>query len=276
MSPTWMSEEAPARAHPGMAGRGRLILRAVPLVLLVFGGLLVMLLLRLIERPLFGQARPWTPFITVFVCRTALRIMGLPVTHHGTPMVHPGAIVANHSSWLDIFALNSAAPLYFVSKSEVAQWPGIGWLARATGTMFVNRRKREAAAQKTLFEARLAAGHRLLFFPEGTSTDGQRVLPFKSTLFAGLMAESAPKGLWVQPVTVAYRAPDGEDARFYGWWGDMSFTPHLAQVLAQAGQGQVDVTWHAPLEVAAFSDRKALARDCEEFVRTAHFEASTS
>ena len=276
MSPTWMSEDAPAPAHPGLAGRGRMLWRAAPLVVLVFGGLLLLLLLRVIERPLFGAARPWTPSITVFVCRNALRIMGVSIDHHGAPMVHPGAMVANHSSWLDIFALNSAGPLYFVSKSEVAQWPGIGWLARATGTVFVTRHPREAGAQKTLFERRLAAGHRLLFFPEGTSTDGQRVLPFKSTLFGGLTSDTAPKGLWVQPVTVVYTASEGEDARFYGWWGDMSFAPHLAQVLAQAVQGRIDVTWHAPVEVASFEDRKALARHCEAVVRAGHSEGPNS
>ncbi|MEO1025969.1 MAG: lysophospholipid acyltransferase family protein, partial [Pseudomonadota bacterium] len=208
-----------------------------------------------------------------FVCRYALRILGLTINHHGAPMAHPGAMVANHSSWLDIFALNSAGPLYFVSKSEVAQWPGIGWLARATGTVFVNRRAREAGTQKTLFEERLAAGHRLLFFPEGTSTDGQRVLPFKSTLFAGLISDP---GLWVQPVTVVYSAPEGEDARFYGWWGDMDFAPHLAQVLAQAPQGRVDVIWHAPVDVATFACRKSLARHCEAVVSAGHSGAASS
>jgi lyso-ornithine lipid O-acyltransferase len=97
-------------------------------------------------------------------------------------MQHKGALVANHASWLDIFTLNACDRIYFVSKSEVAGWPGIGWLARATGTVFINRQGREAQMQKLLFEARLRAGHRLLFFPEGTSTDGQRVLDFKSTL----------------------------------------------------------------------------------------------
>ncbi len=270
MSATWRSEDYPDLPPLTWAGRMRCILRGVPLAITVFGGLLVLLLLRLVERPLHGLNRPWTPNVTVAVCRTAFRILGLPLTHHGTPMIHPGAMVANHSSWLDIFALNAGGPLYFVSKAEVAAWPGIGWLARATGTVFVNRRAREAGAQKSLFETRLSAGHRLLFFPEGTSTDGQRVLPFKSTLFAALYSDALPDDLWVQPVTVAHIAPDGADARFYGWWGDMDFAPHMLRVLAQMPQGRVEVTWHQPIPVAKAGDRKTLARLCEDAVRKAH------
>lgn len=265
-----MSDDAPKMPRLSFAARVRCIMRGVPLGLIVFGGLLLLLVLRLVERPLFGMARPWTPHVTVAVCRLALRVLGLSVTHHGTPMPHPGAMVANHSSWLDIFALNAGGPLYFVSKAEVANWPGIGWLARATGTVFVNRRRHEAGAQRAVFESRLAAGHRLLFFPEGTSTDGQRVLEFKSTLFAALFSDTTPDDLWVQPVTVVYTAPEAADPRFYGWWGDMDFAPHLLQVLAQSPQGRVDITWHAPLEVAENGNRKVLARVSETAVRKAH------
>lgn len=274
MSPTWSSEDTPKLAPLTWAGRLRAVWRGVALGCVVFGGLLVLLSLRLIERPFNGAVRPWSPRVTVAVCRLAFRVLGLPITHHGVPMTHPGAMVANHSSWLDIFALNSGGPLYFVSKSEVAKWPGIGWLARATGTVFVNRRAREAGAQKNLFETRLAAGHRLLFFPEGTSTDGLRVLGFKSTLFAALFSDAAPGDLWLQPVSVVYTAPPGADQRFYGWWGDMEFAPHLVQVLAQAPQGRVDVTWHNPIAVDAAGDRKTLARLSEDAVRGAHPKGS--
>ena len=170
------------------------------------------------------------------------------------------------------FALNAAAPLYFVSKSEVAAWPGIGWLARATGTVFVRRERREAWAQKHIFEDRIAAGHRLMFFPEGTSSDGLRVLKFKPTLFAGLFAE-ALVDLWMQPVSVTYRAPIGSEPRFYGWWGDMDFGPHLLKVLATRRQGRVEVTWHPPMRVADFEDRKALSAAAETAVRGGHLAA---
>ncbi|MEN8891898.1 lysophospholipid acyltransferase family protein [Planktotalea arctica] len=243
--------------------------RALPLAILVFSCLILLLAVRLIERPLFGMRRPVTPYITQFVCRNAFRIMGMGFSVKGAQMTQRGAVVANHSSWLDIFSLNAVKRVYFVSKSEVAQWPGIGWLARATGTVFIARDPRKAHAQKELFEARLKAGHKLLFFPEGTSTDGLRVLPFKSTLFAAFFAPEMRDILWVQPVSVNYYAPDGEEARFYGWWGDMDFAPHLVKTLAAKRQGRVEVIYHTPLRVAEAQSRKSLALDCETAVRSA-------
>ncbi len=181
-----------------------------------------------------------------------------------------GILVANHSSWLDIFALNAGAPLYFVSKVEVADWPGIGLLARLTGTVFVRRDAREAGRQAAMLEDRILAGHRLLFFPEGTSTDGQRVLPFKPTLFASVFSERLRETALIQPVTVSYQAPEGYDPRFYGWWGDMEFGPHLLHLLAASKSGCVTVTWHTPLCVNAHKDRKEIARTAEAAVRAAH------
>jgi 1-acyl-sn-glycerol-3-phosphate acyltransferase len=176
-------------------------------------------------------------------------------------------MVANHSSWLDIFALNAAKRLYFVSKSEVAAWPVIGWLARATGTLFIVRDRREAVSQIEVFRKRLTAGHTLLFFPEGTSTDGLQVLPFKPTLFASFFAPELRDKLVLQAVTVVYKAPPGTDARFYGWWGNMDFAPHLISTLAAAKQGSIEVIYHESKKLTDFSDRKQLARTLEEQVR---------
>ncbi len=270
-TPTWTGEDTPNEPLRLRFGDWlRVLWRGAFLGLVTFGGLAAMLILRLIERPLHGAARPWTPSLTLFVCRAAFRVMNIDYLCHGAPMDHRGAVVANHSSWLDIFALNRDARIYFVSKSEVSAWPGIGWLARATGTVFIRRSARDAAKQKRTFEERLTLGHKLLFFPEGTSTDGLRVLPFKPTLFAAFFAPELREITWVQPVTVAYTAPDGAETRFYGWWGDMDFGPHLLKTLAASKQGRVDVTWHDPLKVADFPDRKALAKAAEIAVRSAH------
>ncbi|MCV2892027.1 lysophospholipid acyltransferase family protein [Lentibacter sp. XHP0401] len=266
---SWDASRAPDETNITLAGWLRVILRAAALIVLVFGGLLVLLALRLFERPLYGLHRPWTPYITQFVCRMAFVILGMKHSATGRQMKEAGAVVANHASWLDIFTLNARKRVYFVSKSEVAKWPGIGWLARATGTVFINRDRREARAQQEVFEARLLAGHKLLFFPEGTSTDGLRVLPFKPTLFQAFFADSLRERLFVQPVSVVYRAPAGATVRFYGWWGDMEFGPHLLKTLAAGHGGSVSVTYHAPLRVADFADRKALARAAEDAVRSA-------
>jgi 1-acyl-sn-glycerol-3-phosphate acyltransferase len=201
------------------------------------------------------------------VCRGAFVILGVEHRAEGSQMKDAGAVVANHSSWLDIFTLNARKRVYFVSKSEVARWPGIGWLARATGTVFIKRDPREAKLQQEIFEARLLAGHKLLFFPEGTSTDGLRILPFKPTLFQAFFAKPLRDRLFVQPVTVVYEAPFGETARFYGWWGDMDFGSHLLKTLSAGRGGRVTVKYHTPLRVADFDDRKALAKAAEAAVR---------
>ena len=270
MSPTWESPEPPESEAIGLLGWLRALLRGTALAALVFGALVLLLLVRLVERPLFGLRRPVTPFITQFVCRNAFRILGMGFETDGTLMRERGAVVANHSSWLDIFALNARKRIYFVSKAEVAKWPGIGWLARATGTVFVERNPRRAREQTEVFEQRLLAGHKLLFFPEGTSSDGRRVLPFKTTLFAAFLTPQLRQTLYIQPVTVLYTSPPGKPPRYYGWWGEMYLGPHLLKVLAAKVQGGVRVIYHPPVRVGDFADRKALGAHLESVVRAAH------
>ena len=259
-----------ALAPISAAGWLRVTARGIVLGLVTYGGLLLLLALRALEIPLFGLHRPWSPFVTQAVCRFAFRVLGIGWRVRGEVLRDPGAIVANHSSWMDIFALNAAARVYFVSKEEVHGWPGIGWLARATGTVFIARKGTEAKKQQEVFEARLKAGHKLCFFPEGTSTDSLHMLPFKSTLFQAFFTVETVPPLQVQPVTVVYRAPDGADARHYGWWGEMEFAPHLLAILADRRGGSVEVIFHPPVTVAAFENRKVLANYCERVIRTAH------
>ena len=267
MKETWYGEPEPTHQRLTVADWVRVVLRAVPLAILVFGCLGILLLVRLVERPLFGPRRPVTPYITQFVCRTAFLILGIRYVMTGTPMAGAGAVVANHSSWLDIFALNARKRIYFVSKSEVAAWPGIGWLARATGTVFIKRDRREAAAQIEVFRQRLAAGHKLLFFPEGTSTDGLQVLPFKPTLFAAFFDPALREALRLQAVTLRYEAPKGADPRFYGWWGDMGFGESFWMMLCIRRQGRVELVYHEPVNVKDYPDRKALAAELERQVK---------
>jgi lyso-ornithine lipid O-acyltransferase len=263
----WQGPPPPPMPRIGLRGGLRVLCRGLPLAVLVFGCLALLVLVRLVERPLFGLRRPVTPRITVFVCRTAFRLMGMGHAVRGRPMDRHGAIVANHASWLDIFALNACDRVYFVSKAEVAGWPGIGWLARATGTVFIARDPKQAPAQKRLFEARLDAGHRLLFFPEGTSTDGRRVLPFKTTLFAAFFAPHLADTCAIQPATLIYHAPSGADPGFHGWWGDMGFGGHMLKVLAARDPGSVEVVFHDPVPVMAHRSRKTLAAVAEARVR---------
>ena len=262
---TWTGDPPPAAAPFGLRTGLRIARRALPMALLVFGGLAVLLALRPLEIARHGAQRPWTPRITRTVCRGALWLMGLNRCTVGQPLRGRGALVSNHVSWLDIFVLNAGGCIVFVSKAEVARWPGIGWLARATGTVFVTRDRRAAAQDIARVRERLALGETLVFFPEGTSTDGLRVLPFKPTLFAPLIALALP----VQPVTLSYDAPAGADPRAYGWWGDMDFGPHLLSTLSIRRQGRVTVTYHPVLDLAPQTDRKALAARLTEQVRDA-------
>jgi len=267
MGDTWYGDDTPQGAQLTLRDWLRVVRRAVPLIILVFGGLALMLLLRLIERPLYGMRRPLTPYLTQVVCRLSFILLGIKYARQGAPITGPGAVVANHASWLDIFALNAAKRIYFVAKSEVALWPGIGWLARATGTVFIRRNRSALTDQIATFQTRLAAGHRLLFFPEGTSTDGLQVLPFKPALFAAFFDPKIGENLTLQAVTVKYSAPQGADPRCYGWWGDMDFAPHLLTTLAIKRQGSVLVTYHPAVARTDFSDRKALAKHLEDQVR---------
>lgn len=267
MSAVWIPPPEPTVKPLSAAGWLRLILRGTILGGIILGGLILMLSLRLIERPLFGLHRPVTPYLTQGVCRVAFVILGMGYTVRGKRMEERGAVVCNHVSWLDIFALNARKRVYFVSKSEVAGWPLIGWLARATGTVFITRDPREARRQQRIFEQRLLAGHKLLFFPEGTSTDGAQVLPFKSTLFQAFFADELKHRTFLQPVTLKYHAPEGEAAHFYGWWGAMAFGPHLAKVLAARRNGAVEVIYHAAVRVDRFPNRKSLSVHLETTVR---------
>ena len=201
----------------------RVIMRIGMIALVMFGFLLPVLLLRLTGFHNGAQA------IVSFVCRIVCKIMRFEINQSGTILKGAGFLAANHSSWLDIFVLNGCTSIYFVAKSEVENWPMIGIFARNTGTVFITRKPTEAARQKILLSEHLNQQHRLLFFPEGTSSDGLRILPFRSTIFAAPFEHDA----MVQPVTVKYHAPENKREDFYGWYGGMGFIESFLEVLAQ-------------------------------------------
>ncbi|MBC6442150.1 MAG: 1-acyl-sn-glycerol-3-phosphate acyltransferase [Rhodobacteraceae bacterium] len=259
-TPAWDNGSRPDQPPITVAGWARAVLRGLPIIFVIFGLLPFVILLRATGHS--DHARR----IVCFASRITLRIMGLRLRLSGTVAPNTRVFVANHSSWLDIFVLTAAQPMNFVSKAEVAGWPGIGLVARSTGTVFIARRRVEAIVHRDQLAARLASGDRLMIFPEGTSTDGRRVLPFRPTLFAALQGK-AFEGYQVQPVSVRYAATAGRDSRLYGWWGDMDFAPHFLAILALEGHGSVQVRFGTPLSPADFADRKALAAAAEAAVR---------
>jgi len=261
----WNPEDEPEVDTVGAIGWGLALFRLAGIAAVIYGLMIVLALTRLVEIPF--KKRLVSPAIVQLACKGALRILGLAVTTRGHPMRHKGAVVCNHVSWLDIFTLNATQRGFFVAKSEVAKWPVVGFIARATSAVFITRDPSQAKRQKTQFEDRLIAGDRLIFFPEGTSTDGLRVLAFKSTLFAAFFEPHLVDTMWIQPVTTNYVAPEGRDARFYGWWGEMAFFPSFLKSLAATRAGRVEIVFHQPVAVADFDDRKALARYCQQVVR---------
>jgi 1-acyl-sn-glycerol-3-phosphate acyltransferase len=264
---TWHGkEEPPAIPHPGPQGWLLAATRGLGIILVLLVGVILILPMRMLERLFAGPRRPVTGPHVQIVCRLCLWIIGLRWRREGRPLHGSGAVVANHSSWLDIFVLNAAMPVFFVSKSEVASWPGINILTRVTNTHFVTRDPRLATLQAQEFAERTRAGHRLLFFPEGTSSDGRRVLAFKPTLFQGFLDPALPYGLAIQPMSAHYHAPAGHDPRFYGWWGNMALGPHLLAVLAQPRHGSVTVRLLPPIPVID-ETRKTLAAKAESAIR---------
>jgi 1-acyl-sn-glycerol-3-phosphate acyltransferase len=197
--------------------------------------------------------------------RACTRLLGFEVVVRGERSHAKSTLfLANHSSYVDIMVLGSLIPGSFVAKSEVAGWPLFGLLAKLQRTVFVDRRARLVAGQRDEMARRLARGDNLILFPEGTSGDGNRILPFKSALLsvAELEVDSAP--IPVQPVSVAYThldgIPLGRHLRpFYAWYGDMDLASHMWQ-MAGLGLMRVTVEFHPPVTLAALGSRKALAR----------------
>jgi lyso-ornithine lipid O-acyltransferase len=201
--------------------------------------------------------------------RSVCRLLGLRVRVIGAAYRQGSALYAsNHVSYLEIPVLCGMLDATFVAKDEVADWPLLGLLCKWGRTVFIKRSAAEAKAQTRMLRERLGGGESLILFPEGTSTDGSGVVPFKSSLFN--IAENLPEGtnLVVQPVSVTYvRAIDGTPlvgplTELYCWYGDATLLPHLTRVFGLEG-AIVDVRFHEAIPVQEGTNRKDLARRCE-------------
>lgn len=204
-------------------------------------------------------SRRWIPLI---YHRLLLGMIGVRVRMVGEPAAaRPLILVSNHVSWLDIPVLGSRFPLGFIAKSEVAGWPGIGLLAKLQRTVFVDRNSRAATAKvNEAIAERLREGDPVVLFAEGTSSDGNRVLPYRSALLGATrdaFGGGAPAS--IQPLAIAYvglgGVPLGRTRRpMVAWYGDMDLAPHLFAILKR---GAVDVEIHLA-EPLTGPDRKAL------------------
>jgi 1-acyl-sn-glycerol-3-phosphate acyltransferase len=179
----------------------------------------------------------------------------------------PIIFVSNHSSWVDIPVVGGVLPGSFVAKGDIEGWPVIRTIARLGRTVFVSRQRVSIARERDEMQAVLARGDNLILFPEGTSSDGSRVLPFRSSFFAlaeGKGIEDPSRRPLIQPVSVVYDRlnglPAGRSSRpVFAWYGDMDIASHFWR-MTQHLDMRATVLLHAPLDPATFPDRKSLSR----------------
>jgi len=220
--------------------------------------------------------------LPVFYHRMLCKLLRVRITVVGEPCRDaPLLIASNHVSWLDIPVLTALAPVVFVAKREVASWPLFGLLAKLQRSVFVERERRSRTAKTNRdIAVRLAEGDPVVLFAEETSSDGNRVLPFRSSLIGALHATMRERGaaqVHVQPLAIAYARVDGIPAGrqhrpLVAWYGGMDLLPHLAGVMRRSAI-DVTVAWGPALPCDLATDRKALAASLEATVRRLRADA---
>jgi 1-acyl-sn-glycerol-3-phosphate acyltransferase len=194
-------------------------------------------------------------------CRFAGHVLGIRIRTHGS-VPSSGLLVSNHLGYLDIVVLSSIRPCIFVAKRDVASWPLFGWLARAAGTIFVDR-QRKFSSQKVVNEIRdaIAAGSVVVLFPEGTSSDGGMVLPFKSALLESAVQLRSP----IAAASIDYALDDGSVADEVCYWRDMTMVPHLLNLLFKR---EIRANYSfSPAKVRA-GNRKEIARELHDEIES--------
>jgi 1-acyl-sn-glycerol-3-phosphate acyltransferase len=223
--------------------------------------------------------------LPVLFHRMVCRLFGIRVTQEGAPSPErPALVISNHTSWLDISVISTLAPLSFVAKAEVAEWPLFGTFARLQRSVFIDRNRRKGAAEANgEIAERLAGGDALVLFAEGTTSDGNRVLPFRSAVVGAARDAIATAGhtghVVIQPLTAAYVRRGGlpvlrQDRPAIAWYGDMELLPHLAGIMTGLPLDVV-VAWGEPIAFDTGSDRKAVTRQVEAEIRRTYVRLVT-
>jgi 1-acyl-sn-glycerol-3-phosphate acyltransferase len=245
-------------------------LRALVRVPLLLATTMIMGGLWLCVRPFVrepARAIAWRSKIYRAWARASCKLLSLRVEQRGEPPPAPCLLVSNHLGYVDIATLASRADVVFVSKAEVAKWPIVGPFSRAVGTIFVDRASKRAIPEvNARIEAALDRGERVVLFPEGTSSGGDSVLPFKPSLL-----EAAARSRYrVYCAALRYRTPPGlpPASEVVCWWGDMSFGPHVLRLL-RLPSFSVRVEFEAE-PVPPSTDRKELAQATWQRVSRLH------
>ncbi|MCA3268825.1 MAG: 1-acyl-sn-glycerol-3-phosphate acyltransferase [Thalassospira sp.] len=246
------------------AGRLKAICRLTALLFVTLLLLPLQLALYSLRLPLRGKVpRLWH--------RIVCRLVGLEIKKIGTPHKSPPTLfVSNHSSYLDINVLGALLKCSFIAKQEISGWPIFGFLARMQNTVFIERKAQHAEAQRDLVASLLEERRNLVLFPEGTCNNGQKILPFKSSLFGITEAYAADAPVMIQPITISYTRlngiPIGRSLRpMLTWFGDMELLSHAWQLL-HLGRVTVLVQFHPPLALHDYASRKQLGAACEQIV----------
>jgi 1-acyl-sn-glycerol-3-phosphate acyltransferase len=217
-------------------------------------------------------SRPIARWLPVYYFRALLVLLGVRVETAGDHASGGTLLVCNHISWLDILVLGSIRPVHYVAKKEVEGWPLFGQLAKLNRTLFIDRQRRHQAAEHSnAISNRLQGGDCLVLFPEGTSSDGLRVLPFKSALFSAVMPEPGLTSFPIQPVSMVYGKMHGiamgrRQRSEFGWYGDTELLPHLLRV-AGSPPFTVQLYYHTVPVLDQIAHRKDLAKYCETLTR---------
>ncbi|MGC6475949.1 MAG: lysophospholipid acyltransferase family protein [Parvibaculales bacterium] len=207
---------------------------------------------------------PTRRYIPVLTYRLALKIASIKVRTHGPRPKRGTLILSNHVSWLDILLIGSVMPVNFVAKADIAHWPLFGMLAKIGRTIFIEREKRsDAMNQRNALQKRLSEGERVVLFPEGSTSDGTIVLPFKSALISAAETKIKGQTVSVQPMTIVFSElcglPMGRRMRVeYAWIGHLNLVPHMLKVLC-GDPMTVDLIFFPETNIDAEGGRKALA-----------------
>jgi 1-acyl-sn-glycerol-3-phosphate acyltransferase len=219
-----------------------------------------------------SRAALWLPML---FHRYLCHILGVRIERVGEPSrSRPLLIVSNHVSWLDIIVLSAIQPVSFIAKSEVGTWPGVRTLARLQRSVFVERERRaRTGAVNAEIAERLQSGDAMVLFGEGTTSDGLRVLPFRSAILGAVQGLAGAGPSAIQPLAIRYMRLAGlpigrSEMAHIAWYGDMDLSPHLAELLT-GPPIVVRVVFPPPVVVESGADRKALTRDVESRVRSA-------
>ncbi len=239
--------------------------------LIIFLIIFITTLLLPVQALLHVFQKPLSKVIPMIYHKIILKLLSIKIVVKGSFGGDGSLIVSNHASWIDILIVSSIIKTSFVSKSEVSRWPLISWLAKLQRTIFINRdNNKQLAETANEIQDRISNNQNVVLFPEGTSSDGNRVLPFKSSIFI-LCELSEISKFNIQPISIAYTKYNGLsmtriERMLIAWYGDMDLLSHIYAII-RAGSFEVEVTFHNRIDISEKKSRKDIASECEDIVR---------